>query len=232
MAILSFQWLYGGGCQPAHWLSNDDNGKSSCSVGISPRFPVLSKEWYRQPRVENKGEYIFYILTTCGRRRVWGIIWGITAPVAVFTDHRPPCPQCHNCINCPFFSPPHPHTPVQIFVIVTSHSDHCRRCRSWQRCQQRQCQWRRQQRWQRWGEPQQQDDKTTTEATTMTMTGEGPKKTTMTVRCFTALLLTFLLLVHVVCLSSLLQNDLKQYIRLMFSKPDIKISGGSKIKTG
>ena len=42
----------------------------------------------------------------------------------------------------------------------------------------------------------------------------------------------FLLLVYVVCLSSLLQNDLKQYIRLMFSKPDIKISGGSKIKTG
>ena len=66
----------------------------------------------------------------------------------------------------------------------------------------------------------------------MTMTGEGPKRTTMTVTCFTALLLTFLLLVHVVCLSSLLQNDLKQYIRLMFSKPDIKISGGSKIKTG
>ena len=54
----------------------------------------------------------------------------------------------------------------------------------------------------------------------------------MTVTCFTALLLTFLLLVHVVCLSSLLQNDLKQYIRLIFSKPDIEISGGSKIKTG
>jgi uncharacterized membrane protein SpoIIM required for sporulation len=66
----------------------------------------------------------------------------------------------------------------------------------------------------------------------MTMAGEGPTRTTTTVTFFTALLLTFLLLVYVVCLSSLLQNDLKQYIRLMFSKPDIKISGGSKIKTG
>ena len=34
------------------------------------------------------------------------------APVATFTDHRPPCPQCHDCVNYPFFSPPHPHTPI------------------------------------------------------------------------------------------------------------------------
>ena len=36
------------------------------------------------------------------------------------SSHRPPCPQ-RNCVNCPFFSPPHPHPPPPATVVRRRH---------------------------------------------------------------------------------------------------------------